>query len=155
MDFTNWPAERDKLKQEIFKELREQRDRKGLLTLSGSTKINPQYVSKGTSRDYGPFIFGTRFQGTPDISFGSIRAVQEQPFWALYDVAKWVGEAGAVEGFYLGLYAVTAPPKGLYQHNVSWIVRGTASQYRAESRLEAWRSSYSYDRASHLHIQGK
>ena len=51
-DYTNWEAERSALKAEIYRELREQRDRERKVTISGAIELNPQYVTKAQAYEY-------------------------------------------------------------------------------------------------------
>lgn len=103
----------------------------------------------------GPITFQYRFQGAPDISFGQAPqppfkptptavAVTDSPFLVQPYVHSWVWINGQVDGFYLGLYALTKPPTNANLHTVSWNVSGRSSRYQQQAVDQTWSDS-SYD----------
>jgi hypothetical protein len=152
MDYTNWDNERAALKNEIYKELREQRDREGKSMDSGQITINPQLVTVGESFEYGPFFFLGPFRTAPNMAFAQIRAEADKPFWGALDVSRWETASGAIEGFYVGFLALQAPPEALFTHTVSWIAQGQASVYHQSTGRDAWMDKYSSEYNSTLNI---
>lgn len=152
MDYTNWNNERAALKNEIYKELREQRDREGKVTDSGRIAINPQLATVGETYEYGPFFFLGPFKTAPNMAFAQIRAEADKPFWGALDVSRWETSEGVVEGFYLGFWALQTPPEALFTHTVSWIAQGQASVYHQSTGRSAWMDSYSSDDNPTLNI---
>ena len=152
-DFTNWEKERRKLKTEILKELRDQRDLKNLITVGGSFTFAPRGLAVGDSQEFGPVFFNTSFSGRPSISLTSIRHEEGKNLWCLFDISRWILEGGAVEGFYFGLYALETPPVNLFNHTISWIARGNASVYRRTTETqEAWTTHYDHTDHSYMRL---
>ena len=143
-DYTNWEAERTTLKNEIYKELREQRDRKREVTISGTVEINPQFVTKGVPYEYGPFLFPTPFSSQPVMTISTTRTDPTKAFWGITDISRWQLTAGIFEGFYVGFYAIEPPPEALYRHTISWIAQGTASVYHESVGQDAWTTGYDH-----------
>lgn len=143
MDYTNWDYEREALKTEIYKELREQRDRVREATDSGKIEINPQLATVDIPFEYGPFFFKSPFKQAPNMTFAQARTVRTSPFWALLDISRWESPSGALEGFYIGVLALRPPPAAVFTHSISWIAQGEASVYHPSNSTNAWMDQYS------------
>lgn len=142
MDYTNWDEERAALKAEIYRELREQRDRERSQTYTGLIQIEPQILKLNTSTEYGPFPFPSTFSGTPNMSFCAYRTEVTKPLTAVLEVSRWDTSNGNVTGFYLSVYPITEPPRDVLNHTISWIAQGTASVYHEGSASDAWTTQY-------------
>lgn len=143
-DYTNWEAERAALKTEIYRELREKRDRERVVTISGSIELNPQYVTKDIPFEYGPFLFPTPFSEPPILTFSAVRTDPVKPFWGFMDISRWQIASGTFEGFYIGFYAIQTPPAALYKHIINWIAQGKASVYHESAAEDAWTAGYDH-----------
>lgn len=160
MDYTNWTRERQKLKDEVFKELRNQRDRKALRdgrTFKDSVNINPQTLGRaGTITILDPIMLnGWRFQARPSISFGQIMGDSNKPYMCVPSVADWVSSGGIIVGLKLGIYSLMDCPADLVQHTITWIVHGKASVYQGSSAHENWTQQYDLGGADHLQAPNK
>lgn len=115
----------------------------------------------------GPTKFTNTFSATPQITFGqATQPLQTDisftpgpadnlvPFLVVPYVAAWHYTSGQVDGFYLGLYAMTAPPAGVTQHYVNWSANGKASRYPSGGTNATWTSSYDLNQAPNLTAQG-
>lgn len=155
MDFSNWGKERQKLKNEILKELRTQKDQQQLTTISKTYSFNPTILSSSEDHTFGPFIFETAFQGIPKIAFGQTLQYADYVFAVVPYVKEWLFNRGAVEGFNLGMYALLTVPESINRHTVSWIVQGKASHYKGDYITESWTSPYDLADPTHLNIIDK
>jgi hypothetical protein len=113
----------------------------------------------------GPYLFAKKFAVPPEITFGEkadfIAGVQEAsvpvgipvtyvPFTCQAQIFRWNFANGEVDGFYLGLYALTSPPKGATSHTISWIASGQASRYADQGIAESWSESYDYNEPDYI-----
>lgn len=143
--------ERQKLIDDVMKDLRTQRDRQNKSSVNGSTEINPQQLGKaGSIATFGPFTFEVSFRGSLVPSFGQVLYDTTKPFIVQPYVHSWHTSQGIVDGFMLGLYALIDAPTGLSRHTITWHIEGKASHYRGDSSTEAWSQGYDLTKANHL-----
>lgn len=102
----------------------------------------------------GPYEFNKKFDAPPTVTFGqspdrvasSGELLQQQlatmgdyiPLLVQPYVYQFKWTNGAVDGFYVGLYAITSPPKDSVSHIVYWRATGSASRYNEQNTAEAW-----------------
>lgn len=113
----------------------------------------------------GPYRFDRRFAKPPTLVFGEIEEALTNtgdnpivvgiptayiPFRVDADPYQWVYANGEVDGFYVGLYALTVPPLGLISHSVTYYARGDASRYTVSDSSESWTQSYDMNTADYL-----
>lgn len=149
MDYTNWNKERLRLKDEILKDLRDQRDRKALVQSVGLIKINPQIYPVNTFSTVGTFTFKNNFKDAPFLDFMQIFENVKKPWLVNLYVESWHAIQGVIDGFVLGLYPLVAAPSGLTQHQIRWFVHGQASSYRTDQN-NTWREKRNIDQMTFL-----
>lgn len=139
-----------KLKEEIFKELREQKDREGISTISGIYTFNPKTLKaptvskrniKPSKQVVGPIFFNTKFTKTPVVTFGQVQQDSTQLCIVQPFVNSWKFQAGVVEGFFLGLYPIAVDTTA-EKHLISWIAQGNTSAYMDLGVSQAWETNY-------------
>lgn len=107
----------------------------------------------------------TTFSDPPMITFGQASkapgddaapgiADNTIPFIVQPYLSSWHHTGGEVDGFYLGLYALTAPIPGVSQHFIYWSVTGKASRYKGRAQEDQWAASYDYKALAHLGAGG-
>lgn len=140
-------------------------------TLSGDaitmTKAARQQYFQNRGQDkrhyvIGPIMFTNIFSAPPNITFGqSIQPVSGDqstpgpadnnvPFLVQPYLHSWHNTGGQVDGFFLGLYALTAPTQGTTQHLIHWSVNGVGSKYSGRAQEDSWTKSYDNLRPSFL-----
>lgn len=132
MDYTNWNKERAALKEEILKDLRDQRDRRALVQTTGLIKINPQLYPVQSFSTVGSYSFKNNFKAAPYLGFIQILQTPTKPWIAELYVESWHSIQGVIDGFTLGLYPLVDPPDGVTQHQIRWFTHGKASSYRTD-----------------------
>jgi hypothetical protein len=152
MDYANWNTERALLKNEIYKELRDQKDRESKVVDSGQINLDPSFLEKDIPSEYGPYFFRVPFASPPSMAFAQIRAAQAFPVWTILDISRWEASTGAIVGFYLGILALKTPPATVTAHRITWIAQGQASVYHQSGASDAWTESYTPDYNSTLNI---
>lgn len=151
MDFSNWNSEREKLKAEIFQELKLQKDRAGIQRVSGTLEINPKsFGGQGSTLEVGPVTLKVLFPTAPRIFFGQKQSTTDSTFMVVPCVSRFLISEGMVAGFYLTLYALTAPPIGVTRHFLEWSAEGRSSARRKSSIRESWTDSYEHNSLAHL-----
>lgn len=163
-DYTNWDYERNKVIDEVLRILREQEDLAQNFIQSGDIQFNPQVFSGGFKHlTVGPIGFGTSYASPPQMFFGQKPNLVRTDFvtgqvtgYTPYLVNPYVYDyswtTGAVDGFYLGLYAPedqTVDPT-LTLTSVSWLALGNATRYRKERTQEAWTSPNDFNEPDYL-----
>lgn len=113
-----------------------------------------------TTLTVGPITLEKKFQVLPEPFFGQMSSglqpsqvnivSQEVPFLVQPFIREWIWSNGMVDGFYLGLYALTRPPIGLTTHYISWMMIGQASRYSDQAVSESWTQSYDYEDSGFL-----
>lgn len=113
----------------------------------------------------GPYKFERRFTGEPQLLWGQQSsqikdgtlpnprvgiATSYDPFLVIPTRWQFTYVNGEVDGFYVGLYAVTRPPRGVTTHTVDWFAAGKASRYSEQGQKEGWTNSYDYNEAAFL-----
>lgn len=111
----------------------------------------------------GPIKFTTRFRVPPAITFGeaanSLTELVQQPIQVGTNYVPFIVHSyvynfdyvnGEVDGFYIGMYALTAPPAGLAIHTVSWIASGLGSRYNQQDSVDSWSMAYDQNEAGFL-----
>lgn len=109
----------------------------------------------------GPIKFESKFQGPPVATFGQapqqgletqtpLVANKYTPFLVSPYIHSWVWNNGEVDGFYLGLYALTSPIPGIYTHIITWHCVGKASRYHEQDTEESWDMGYDQNDAGFL-----
>lgn len=110
----------------------------------------------------GPISFEVKFLSLPKMGFSEsptpptlqttvgMQANEDAPFLTHMFVKDWVWVNGVVDGFYLGLYAITTPVQGVVKHTISWTAVGIASRYSTEAASEAWTEPYDDNDTSFL-----
>lgn len=113
----------------------------------------------------GPYKFTRRYAGRPRMAFGSVQQEIRDlntvgivvgqpsnylPFVVNGDVFSYTYANGEVDGFYVGLYAVTRPPNGVLNHTVSWIAVGKASRYDNTQQEQSWADNWDHNDADYL-----
>lgn len=142
-DYTNWNTEREKLKDEIMRELRAQKDRTGVATVDGKRVINPQlFKTDGQYLTFGPYFFNTQFSTIPFIAFNTAQGIAKVPFIVISTVDKWHYNSGVVDGFTLGLYALKAPLAQQVRLTILYRVEGRSSTYKKGSLSSSWTDPY-------------
>lgn len=143
MDF-DWPKEREKLKQEIIKYFRDKDDRGRHQDLWDNVRFDPSTLTVGSYLEIGPYHFETYFTVAPAMAFGQKpdTNIADKPFLVEPFVSRWTFNAGVVDGFYLGVYALTDVPAGIKNHTVSWRARGKASKYKRNTLTSNWTNPY-------------
>lgn len=109
--------------------------------------------------------FETPFDGIPRISFGqhgveiksdsTIFSADKSytPFIVEPYVFSWSFiNGGLVEGFQLGVYAITSPPPGIDQHYIHWRCKGSSSRTNQQATEQSWTDSYQFDEPEFLEV---
>lgn len=155
-DYSNWEQEREFLIDDILTLLREQEDSTQQARISGEFQISPSTFKEGNHVIHGPVGFGKPFKQAPTITFGQRSDIVASdtrptnvgsnytPFLVQPYVYNWQLEAGVVEGFYVGLYAISVPSTLPVSHVVSWNAAGESTRYNDENITESWTDSYDY-----------
>lgn len=142
--------DRNKIIDEVLNILRQQEDSKGELSIGGSIPVDPQNFSSGSHLVIGPIRFSTTFTTPPLVSFtqygpkiaSDVRvspgASNYTPFLVQPYVYSWNWASGAVDGFYIGLYALTEPKEIPKSSTVVWQASGKASRYLDPLGEESW-----------------
>lgn len=159
MDYENWDDERQDIIDDTIGVLRDQRDDEAEAAFGGSFAFNPQVMTKGQTMVVGPVTFEEPFANTPRIVFGqSVTGVQlsigvgssTTPFLVAPFVSSLSFTNGKVDGFWLGLYALTDVPAGVIVHTIDWEAKGKGSPYRQEQLQESWTEEYDSNEADFL-----
>lgn len=127
--------------------------------------VNAQYLLDANDERHlivGPITFSTSFASTPAITYGqtaflqssqvveSNRATHYTPFLCMPYTYKLRYTNGQVDGFWIGLYALTPPPAQSSLQTVEWIAKGFATRYREVQSDESWTENYDQNDASYL-----
>lgn len=148
----------------VLRILRGQRDDKQIQDLEDTYDFNPQIFQYGVHYVAGPIMFRNPYRNTPSITFGAIAqkiientTVADHPLAQGYTpliiypyVYGFAQSAGAINGFYLGLYAMTPIPPSATSYTIAWHASGRSSPYPDQRVDEAWTSSYNQNVATHL-----
>lgn len=157
--YDNWDQERESIIDDTLDSLRDQRDDQAESVFTGAFTVNPQFLVKGKVTVHGPIVFEEQFDTVPQIMFGEVAVtepsvstepVTDVPFLTKAFVARYSYTNGKVEGFYLGLYALTDPPAGVITHSIDWLAKGKGSAYHQELLGESWSEEYDYNDADYL-----
>lgn len=104
----------------------------------------------------GPIMFTTIFSQAPYVTFGQYPqptnattaalgvADASEPFIVQPYVDSWHQSGGQVDGFNLGLYALTTPTPGTAIHTIFWSAYGRGSRYvgRGQQQQASWTGQY-------------
>lgn len=154
--------DRSQLIIDILDILRQQIDSKREVSLNGEIDVNPEYFATGKHLVIGPLDFGTSFESPPFLSFvqygpsvdTDVRiqtsATNYTPFLVQPYVYGWKWENGAVDGFYIGMYALTDPKELPANNKLAWRAIGRASRYLSPIGQEIWATEDSSFRPSYL-----
>lgn len=158
----NWDNERSGIINDTLDTLRDQRDDSQQNDLFGTISFNPQSFTTGKHMVLGPINFETSFSSSPIISLtqqlGTVNASDASniglitdytPFLILPYIHSIQTSSGTVDGFYIGLYAVTVPTAET-SHSIHWRATGKASVYKDTTTDEAWTSQYDQNEPSFL-----
>lgn len=144
-----------------LEELRDQRDEGQDQDLQGTFEISPAVFSYNKNVIVGPIMFEQPFDSRPNIQFSqSLESsmndlIQEnqtfEPFLVIPYVYKFSLTGAAVDGFWLGLYAVSQPQTYPSKHFVDWRAIGPSSYYKTDQGSEeSWDSSYDENESDYL-----
>lgn len=161
--YIDWSSEREGVINDTLDTLRDQRDEAQDAQFQGSFEIHPQAFKTGKHLVQGPFLFETAFQGAPHISFGEQQEFNSNyyvpvsevttnytPFLVHTYVYALRVSNGVVDGFYVGLYALTEPPPSAQRHTITWKASGKASAYLDIGTQESWTEEYSYNEPEYV-----
>lgn len=113
----------------------------------------------------GPYKFTRRFAQPPQMFWGQQTtqtkdgalaqpkvgiATNYSPFLLLPSCWQYTYINGEVDGFFVGLYAITRPPKGTITYTVDWLAVGSASRYSEQGQKESWVNPYDHNHAAYL-----
>lgn len=161
--YEDWPEEREEVIDDTLDQIRDQRDEAQENDLRGKQEINPHLFTTGNHMVVGPILFETAFTDAPNITFGEQQtgvnqadvpatstATNYSPFLVHPYVYQLKMDRGIVDGFYLGLYAITTPIPGVFTHIISWRAAGKASVYKDERTEESWMEDYDQNDTDYL-----
>lgn len=152
----------DQIINTVLNIFREQTDSKSDSVVSNSIDVDPKSFSSGSHVVVGPIDFFTSFQSPPEVNFtqygpsvdSDIRiapsASNYTPFLIYPYVYGWKWESGAVDGFFIGMYALTSPKELPSNHRLGWQVSGKASRYLSPISQEIWSSEDNSFRPDYL-----
>lgn len=159
----NWDDERSDIIDDTLGTLRDQRDEAQENHLYGTVDFSSQVFSTGNHHVLGPITFQTGFTGSPVISLTqqqqginqqdvpvSTTATNYSPFLVQPYVYSVQGTQGIVDGFYIGMYALTPVGNQTSKHSIHWTASGKASVYRDERDEEVWTEQYDHNEPDFL-----
>lgn len=149
----------DGIVDDTLNQLRDQRDLAENAVFTGQAAFNPQVFADKRYKHFvvGPLLFDNPFDTTPNIVFGLVNqsptdntqtqtglATSFEPFVVHPYVYKWKTINSRVDGFWLGLYAITSPPGDASTALINWQASGKASSYINQSTEDSWMENYDY-----------
>lgn len=135
--------------------LRQQTDSEGKTQLQGTIPVSPASFLSADGEPLkhnvlGPITFETSYDSPPAMSFvqygdvidSDVRiapsASNYTPFLVQPYVYSWSWSEGVVDGFFIGMYALTNPKETPRAHQITWQATGIASRYLSPNITEAW-----------------
>lgn len=163
-DYENQAEYADNIVDSTLEAIRDTRDDKQQISFKGTIVISPSLFNSDKKHlVQGPYSFESPFTTVPNMTFGqyspALRAELQNatiisdytPFLLQPYVYSWRYTNGVVDGFYIGLYAISIPTDGLTSsHNVFWRVEGEGTPYPDERTTESWTESYDYNDSTFL-----
>lgn len=143
----------DKIIDKVLDILKQQGDSLGKTDVGGSIDVNPKMFDSGSHVVVGPLQFSTTFTSPPLVKFtqygpavsSDVRiapaASNYTPFLIQPYVYSWSWESGVVDGFFIGMYALTTPKEMPDTHQLVWEASGKASRYLNPLGEELWSSA--------------
>ena len=148
----NWSRERQKLKTEIFQNLRDQADTKLKAESRGSFTVDTlAFAAKGESLVLGPYRIHNVFNTPPLVNITQLPA-KDSSLVVLPYIASWEYAKGQVAGFYLGVYTLRAAKTQDVgtKHTFYWSAQGRSSRYQGRESQVSYDSGYNLDLVPHL-----